>query len=141
MGSAAYNRASAVICVRIRETYRLEALHRHQLIERAETLIEQFDQFSRKAQDLFWDCVNEESARGMLKSLIHANIRRKRDQKTFKALQAEAATAHCLWVDCDRRDSLAYLDASRRKAIAWHAILSTLNRSFHLPFTTPNFGV
>lgn len=140
MGTAAYNRASAVVSQRIRDAYKMRSQDDSQVVARAEELIQQFDQFSRNAQALYWDSVYEESAKGTLKSLIHANYLRKREQKRFLGLMAEACTAHNAWVNCDSRDTVAYLKVARCKAMAWHGILACLNRSIYLPFSTPNFG-
>jgi len=60
-----------------------------------------------------------------------------KDTKNFQTMQQECVQSHCHWVDVNPEDSLRYLNAARRKANAWLAVLKKLNNGYRLSFDIP----
>tara|TARA_R110001583_G_scaffold18738_8_gene74245 strand:- start:990 stop:1421 length:432 start_codon:yes stop_codon:yes gene_type:complete len=140
MGVAAYARGSKAIADDIHRDF-MDRGGRSRMVreclERAERAIDPLDAFSRKAQDLFVDAGYPETAKGFLKSQIYAEIQRKQHTKRYKNLRLECVNAHNQWVNADRQQSVLFLQASRRKARAWLALLDYLRGSIVLKFEVP----
>lgn len=141
MGIGAYNRGSMVVSGQIAKDYDFQRKENIKLLQRSEEFCVLYDQFSRNAQDLYHEAIDESTSKGLLLREISANYQKNRMRKSFILLLENTVTAHNAWVNADRRYSLEYMQIARQKAIAWYNVLGSLNKSFHLPFNVPNFGV
>lgn len=133
MGAGAYQRGSRAIAVAIEKEFLYrggQARLDRSLLLRAEIMIAELDEFSRRAQDLFVDARDTDTARGLVKSLTNRMHAKKKDVAKFRRLHFACVDAHRVWVDSDVRFSLSHLQVCRHRARAWLDLLQYLNFAY-----------
>lgn len=140
MGAAAYRRGSEVIGRQIENEY-MERVGRSKanvaLLARAEEDIAIFDQFVSNAKELYVDCCYAESANGFVRHEMRVNYLKKKNRARFLSLHKECLDSDISWIHSDVRFSVEHREVSRRRAKAWLALISYLNKAFVWPFKVP----
>jgi hypothetical protein len=145
MGVAAYQRGSAAISESIERDYMENrggySKRLKEQMERAESRIEQLEQFCRDAQSLYIDVTYEDSAKGLLRGYMHQSWLKNRDTKLFKRMLERCNIAHCKWVDSNPIDVFNHLAVCKEKAKAWFDLITRLNgNNVKYSFTIPQLS-
>jgi hypothetical protein len=143
MGVAAYSRGSASIRAGIERDFMVDRGGERRLIidsmTRAELKVIQLEQFCIDAQSLFSEASSEDTAKGLLRRWMFEQYLKKGATQKFAAMLSECNQAHCDWVDSDHRHVFLHLAKCKRKAAAWLAVLTLLNKNeVDYPFAVPS---